>query len=64
MELKVAKKDRNFGNARFARNVFENAIQKQANRLAGTTDATKEQLQELTLEDIRAGFDADKPMKK
>jgi SpoVK/Ycf46/Vps4 family AAA+-type ATPase len=30
----VAHKDRNFGNARYARNVFEKSIQAQANRLA------------------------------
>ena len=48
--------DRNFGNARFARNVFEKAIQAQANRLAGQTGLSKAQLSELTIEDLQAGF--------
>ena len=52
----VAHKDRNFGNARFARNVFEKSIQQQANRLAGQTNLTKNQLTELTLDDIKGGF--------
>ena len=52
----VAHKDRNFGNARFARNVFEKSIQQQANRLAGQTNLTKKQLTELTLDDIKGGF--------
>ena len=46
----VAHKDRNFGNARYARNVFEKSIQQQANRLAGQTNLTKTQLTELTVE--------------
>ncbi len=52
----VAHKDRNFGNARFARNVFEKSIQQQANRLAEQTNLTKTQLTELTLDDIKGGF--------
>ena len=58
MELAVEHKDRNFGNARFARNIFEQTIQQQANRLEGKTNLTEKQLTELTLEDIRAGFGA------
>ena len=52
----VAHKDRNFGNARFARNVFEKSIQQQANRLAGQSTLTKKQLTELTIDDIEGGF--------
>ena len=55
-EYAVAHKDRNFGNARFARNVFEKSIQQQANRLAGQTNLDKERLSELTVEDLQGGF--------
>ena len=52
----VEHKDRNFGNARFARNVFEKSIQQQANRLAGQTNLDKAHLTELTVEDLQGGF--------
>ena len=52
----VEHKDRNFGNARFARNVFEKSIQAQANRLAGQTNLSKSVLSELTMDDLREGF--------
>ena len=55
-EYVVAHKDRNFGNARFARNVFEKSIQQQANRLAGQTNLDKSRLTELTVEDLQDGF--------
>ncbi len=55
-EYVVAHKDRNFGNARFARNVFEKSIQQQANRLAGQTNLDKSRLTELTVEDLQGGF--------
>lgn len=54
-EYAVEHKDRNFGNARFVRNVFEKSIQRQANRLQSVTNATKEQLVELTVEDVSFG---------
>jgi len=54
----VAHKDRNFGNARFARNVFEKSIQQQANRLEGKKNLSKTQLTELTVEDLQGGFAA------
>jgi len=57
-EYAVAHKDRNFGNARYARNVFEKSIQQQANRLAGRTNLSKTQLTELTIDDLRGGFSA------
>ena len=54
----VAHKDRNFGNARYARNVFEKSIQQQANRLAGQSNLSKSQLTELTIDDLKTGFEA------
>ena len=53
MRHAVATKDRNFGNARFVRNLFEKAIQRQANRLAAIPKLTSKMLTELTVEDIR-----------
>ena len=52
----VAHKDRNFGNARYARNVFEKSIQAQANRLAGRTNLNERELTELTVSDLQEGF--------
>ena len=46
------KRDRQFGNGRFVRNLFEKAIERQAGRLAALTNATPEQLTELTLADL------------
>lgn len=54
----VEHKDRNFGNARYARNVFEKSIQQQANRLEGKTNLSKEELTELTVADLQEGFAA------
>ena len=55
-EIAVEKKDRNFGNARYARNVFEKSIQAQANRLAGQTNLSKDELTEIVISDLREGF--------
>ena len=52
----VAHKDRNFGNARFVRNVFEKSIQAQANRLSGKKGLTKNQLTEITVKDLQEAF--------
>ena len=57
-EYAVAHKDRNFGNARYARNVFEKSIQAQANRLANEKDLDKDKLTELTVDDLKVGFAA------
>ena len=54
----VDHKDRNFGNARFARNVFEKTIQAQANRLSGESSLDKSRLTELTVDDLQKGFSA------
>lgn len=56
LEYAVAHKDRNFGNARYVRNVFEKTIQRQADRLAKRTGLTEKQLMELTSEDLNKAF--------
>ena len=52
----VDHKDRNFGNARYVRNVFEKAIQAQANRLSGRRGLTERQLTEITIDDLEVAF--------
>lgn len=47
----LAHKDSNWGNARWVRNVFEQILSRQANRLASMSEPTKEQLREITIED-------------
>lgn len=54
----VAHKDRNFGNARYARNVFEKTIQQQANRLEGKKNLSERDLVLITAEDLAGGFTA------
>lgn len=51
-EKKIALAEPNFANARDVRNLFEQAVTRQANRLADQAQVTKEQLEELTAEDI------------
>ena len=58
LEYAVAHKDKNFGNARFARNIFEKAIQMQANRLSSRSNLTDRELAELTREDIEEAFNS------
>jgi len=48
----VSHKDRNFGNARYVRNVFEKAIQNQANRVSKVNNPTSDMLIRITKEDI------------
>ena len=55
MERAVMTKDKNFGNGRFVRNLFEKAIQRQAARLATVSPITTEMLTMLTLHDL--GFE-------
>ena len=45
-------KDRSFGNGRVARNVFENAIENQSNRIASYKNIDKTMLTTLSKEDI------------
>jgi Cdc6-like AAA superfamily ATPase len=56
LDSAVKHKDRNFGNARYARNIFEKSIQRQANRLSNEKNPTAKQLTELTVSDIREAF--------
>ncbi len=58
LEYAVAHKDHNFGNARYVRNVFEKAIQEQANRLAGRRNLTATQLSTLEASDLKKAFAA------
>ena len=53
LDYVVNTKDRNFGNARYVRNVFEKAIQCHANRLTKETPKTTEELTQLKLVDIK-----------
>jgi len=48
----IANKDKNFGNARFIRNLFEKTIEKQANRLAKEVNLTNEKLSEICFIDL------------
>ena len=50
-------KDKNFGNGRFVRNLFETAIQRQAVRLSTQSPLTAEMLAELTLHDLGFTYD-------
>ena len=51
-------REEHFGNARAIRNLFEHAINHQANRLVLDNDITNEELAELNLEDITAALEA------
>jgi len=44
--------DPRFGNGRFVRNLFESAVERQATRLAGKQELSKEELMTLTLADL------------
>ena len=57
MERAVWEKDRNFGNGRFVRNLFERAIQRQAVRLSTVAPLTAEMLSELTLHDLGFAYE-------
>lgn len=48
----VADKPKDFGNARYVRNLFEKTVETQANRLASKTTLTKEDLIQITTDDI------------
>ncbi len=57
MERAVTEKDKNFGNGRFVRNLFEKAIQRQAVRLSTVAPLTSEMLSELTLHDLGFAYE-------
>ena len=48
----VANKPKDFGNARYVRNLFEKAVEQQANRLAARQELAKEDLTLITKEDL------------
>ena len=50
--LLYEQRDENFGNARDVRNIFEQAVARQANRVAGLEAPTREDLMNLTREDL------------
>lgn len=52
MVCAIEHKDKNFGNARFVRNLFEKSIQNQAMRLSPQSKITAEELSMLKAEDI------------
>ena len=56
LEYAVEHKDRNFGNARYVRNVFEKTIQAQANRLSKRSGLSNRELAEITTEDLVRAF--------
>lgn len=49
----IEHKDKNFGNARFVRNLFEKSIQNQATRLSSISNITEEALSMLKAEDFQ-----------
>jgi len=49
-------KNRNFGNGRYVRNLFESCVTYQSSRLSPIKDPTKEQLQQITKEDIENAY--------
>ena len=52
IERAVASRDKNFGNARYVRNLFEKVVQNQANRLAKMESIDNDELSIITCEDI------------
>lgn len=50
----VTNKDKNFGNARFVRNLFEKTLENQAMRLASIVHLTSEMLCEICIEDVKS----------
>ena len=57
-------RDRNFGNGRFVRNLFEKAVERQAGRLAHQPNRTPEMLKTLELRDIGLRVKAKTPAAK
>lgn len=52
LKYEVSHKDKNFGNGRFVRNLFEKTILNQATRLANIPNITSEELSKLIADDI------------
>ena len=53
LEEVITNKQKDFGNARYVRNLFEKTIETQANRLATEPNVTKEMLTEIQLIDLQ-----------
>ena len=60
LDYVVAHKTKNFGNARYVRNIFERAVEQQANRLSAKRNISDDELSLLTKEDINNAFKARK----
>ena len=56
LDYAVAHKTRNFGNARYVRNIFEKAIQLQANRISHLRNPSEEELSQINADDLKAAF--------
>ena len=52
LKFAIEHKDKNFGNGRYVRNLFEKTIQNQAIRLSSITNITAEELTKLKAEDL------------
>ena len=52
----VEHKDKDFGNARFVRNVFEKTLEAQAVRLGEKNNSSRDELSQLTASDVIHGF--------
>ena len=52
LKEQVANKDKNFGNGRLVRNIFEKTLERQANRLAHEVNLTTEKLSQIEIEDL------------
>lgn len=52
MNSLIDNKPKDFGNARYVRNVFEKAIQNQADRLSSKEEISEDEMKELIIEDI------------
>ncbi len=57
----IKKKDKNFGNGRVARNLFEKVIEHQANRLSSTPNISEKALATIEFDDINQSLDIFKP---
>ncbi len=57
LKAAVESRDRNFGNGRFARNLFEKTVENQSNRLSGLGSVSKDELMAILPEDIAKAVD-------
>lgn len=58
LETVVANKDKNFGNGRFVRNLFEKVVENQANRLSSIAQVSSDSLVTIEKEDIEKSLDS------